>query len=69
MITDPLFDIRGKVALVTGASSGLGENFARSLAARGADRRRRGPPRRSPGEARVGRSGPREERRTRSRST
>lgn len=36
MITDPLFDIRGKVALVTGASSGLGESFARSLAARGA---------------------------------
>ncbi|HEX4944637.1 MAG TPA: glucose 1-dehydrogenase [Usitatibacteraceae bacterium] len=36
MITDPLFDIRGKVALVTGASSGLGENFARSLASRGA---------------------------------
>ncbi len=36
MITDPLFDVRGKVALVTGASSGLGENFARSLAARGA---------------------------------
>jgi len=36
MITDPLFDLRGKVALVTGASSGLGENFARSLAARGA---------------------------------
>ncbi|MBL0141171.1 MAG: glucose 1-dehydrogenase [Betaproteobacteria bacterium] len=36
MITDPLFDISGKVALVTGASSGLGENFARALAARGA---------------------------------
>ena len=36
MITDPLFDIRGKVALVTGASSGLGENFAHALAARGA---------------------------------
>ncbi|HET7729513.1 MAG TPA: SDR family oxidoreductase [Usitatibacter sp.] len=33
---DPLFDVRGKVALVTGASSGLGEHFARALAARGA---------------------------------
>jgi NAD(P)-dependent dehydrogenase (short-subunit alcohol dehydrogenase family) len=36
MITDPLFDIGGKVALVTGASSGLGEHFAKALAARGA---------------------------------
>ncbi len=36
MTTDPLFDVRGKVALVTGASSGLGENFARTLASRGA---------------------------------
>jgi NAD(P)-dependent dehydrogenase (short-subunit alcohol dehydrogenase family) len=30
-----LFDVRGRVALVTGASSGLGENFARTLAAAG----------------------------------
>jgi NAD(P)-dependent dehydrogenase (short-subunit alcohol dehydrogenase family) len=36
MITDPLFDVGGKVALVTGASSGLGEHFAKALAARGA---------------------------------
>jgi NAD(P)-dependent dehydrogenase (short-subunit alcohol dehydrogenase family) len=31
-----MFDLRGKIALVTGASSGLGENFARTLAASGA---------------------------------
>jgi NAD(P)-dependent dehydrogenase (short-subunit alcohol dehydrogenase family) len=31
-----LFDVRGKVALVTGASSGLGSHFARTLAASGA---------------------------------
>lgn len=30
------FDVRGKVALVTGASSGLGNHFARTLAASGA---------------------------------
>ena len=31
-----IFDVHGKVALVTGASSGLGESFARTLAAGGA---------------------------------
>jgi NAD(P)-dependent dehydrogenase (short-subunit alcohol dehydrogenase family) len=31
-----LFDLTGKVAVVTGASSGLGNHFARMLAARGA---------------------------------
>ena len=36
MQADPLFDVRGKVAFVTGASSGLGEHFARTLASRGA---------------------------------
>lgn len=34
-MTDP-FDVSGQVALVTGASQGLGERFARVLAARGA---------------------------------
>jgi gluconate 5-dehydrogenase len=31
------FDLKGKVAIVTGASSGLGEQFAKALAAQGAD--------------------------------
>ena len=35
-MSDTLFDVGGRVALVTGASSGLGEHFARTLAARGA---------------------------------
>src|SRR4029077_19986205 len=34
---DPLFDIAGRVAVVTGASSGLGQRFARVLRERGAD--------------------------------
>jgi gluconate 5-dehydrogenase len=32
-----LFDLTGKVALITGASRGLGQQFARALAAAGAD--------------------------------
>ena len=38
-MTDPsaLFDLSGKVALVTGASSGLGVTFAEALADAGAD--------------------------------
>jgi NAD(P)-dependent dehydrogenase (short-subunit alcohol dehydrogenase family) len=35
-MTSSLFDVRGKVALVTGASSGLGNHFARTLAGAGA---------------------------------
>ena len=35
-MTAPTFDVAGRVALVTGASSGLGDNFARLLARSGA---------------------------------
>jgi NAD(P)-dependent dehydrogenase (short-subunit alcohol dehydrogenase family) len=36
-MTDTLFDLSGKVALVTGTSRGLGQFFARALARAGAD--------------------------------
>jgi gluconate 5-dehydrogenase len=36
-MTDSLFDLSGKVALVTGTSRGLGQYFARALAHAGAD--------------------------------
>lgn len=36
MANPPVFDLSGRVALVTGASSGLGERFSRILAASGA---------------------------------
>ncbi len=36
-MSENLFDLSGQVALVTGASRGLGQNFARALARAGAD--------------------------------
>jgi gluconate 5-dehydrogenase len=36
-MTDPLFDLSGQTAIVTGASRGLGLHFARALAHAGAD--------------------------------
>jgi NAD(P)-dependent dehydrogenase (short-subunit alcohol dehydrogenase family) len=36
-MTNSLFDLAGKVALVTGTSRGLGQYFARALARAGAD--------------------------------
>lgn len=36
-MTDTLFDLSGKIALVTGTSRGLGQYFARALAKAGAD--------------------------------
>src|SRR5216683_4552344 len=35
--SNALFDLSGKTAIVTGASRGLGQNFARALANAGAD--------------------------------
>jgi NAD(P)-dependent dehydrogenase (short-subunit alcohol dehydrogenase family) len=36
-VSDPLFDLTGRVAIVTGTSRGLGQTFARALARAGAD--------------------------------
>src|SRR5271166_1400623 len=36
-MTNPLFDLSGQVAIVTGTSRGLGQYFARALARSGAD--------------------------------
>ncbi len=36
-MTNPLFDLTGQTALVTGASRGLGQYFGRALARAGAD--------------------------------
>ncbi len=36
-MNNPLFDLTGKVAIVTGTSRGLGQHFARALARAGAD--------------------------------
>ena len=36
-MSNPLFDLKGKVAMVTGTSRGLGQYFARALAGAGAD--------------------------------
>ena len=33
---NPIFDVSGKIAMVTGASSGIGQHFARQLARHGA---------------------------------
>ncbi len=35
-MADDVFDVAARVAIVTGATSGLGDRFARVLAARGA---------------------------------
>ena len=37
MTFDPLFDLSGKIALVTGGSRGLGREMVLAFAARGAD--------------------------------